>query len=381
MSGLPPGASGHRVPAKERLGQSESRRNDNMKPMTAMHLNAVTGTGKTERAAYYTAQLVGWGIYAAFLILLSPVSGMAEAFAIAGLWCGCGLLGTHVLRTYVNRHPQLTTVQLAARFAVAIVLIPTLMVTSQTLAYGALRTGGLHAGGVVAHFFQAVLVISLWCALYYGAHESRRRRAAEMEALRLELVAQVAQFHTLRSQLNPHFLFNCLNSLRELVDEDRDRAKQAITRLSDLLRYTLHADRVETVSLKEELAAVEDYLALEKIRFEERLSLRYEIAPEALSAKIPPMLLQTLAENGLKHGISKLPAGGELSITASVNDSNLRIEVTNSGNVAETNGSTAIGLENARERLRLVYGDRATLTLDTDGGQKVHAVATIPLSR
>ena len=349
--------------------------------MTGPSPNSIATAAGYDRAAYYIAQLVGWGLYATFIFLISsrPKEGVAAASTL--LWCGSGLLGTHLLRTYVNRHPEYSMAQLAVRFAAAIVLIPGLMVSAQATAYGVMSKQELHSAGVIAHFFQALLIISLWCALYFSAHEFRKRRAAEMEALRLALVAQVAQFHTLRSQLNPHFLFNCLNSLRELIDEDSDRAKQAVTRLSELLRYTLRADSVETVPLKEELAAVEDYLALEKVRFEERLRLRYDIAPEALSVKVPPMLLQTLAENGLKHGVAKLPAGGELSIVAFIADGSLQIEVTNTGTLAETNGSTAIGLENARERLKLVYGDQALLTLRVDGGHKVHATVTIPLSK
>jgi len=184
----------------------------------------------------------------------------------------------------------------------------------------------------------------------------------------------------LRSQLNPHFLFNCLNSLRELIDEDRNRAKQVIDLLSALLRYTLRADRVETVSLKEELGAVEDYLALEKVRFEERLQTRFAIDPRSLGAKLPPMLLQTLVENGVKHGIARLPAGGELVVVAEVVDGNLRVEVTNTGRLSDaTEGSSAIGLGNARERLRLMYGDSAALTLGAVDESKVRAEFVIPL--
>lgn len=350
-----------------------------IKPMTAPGATAPPTTAANDGQAYYVAQLLGWGLYAAFIYLISPGPKGPELAANALVWCGCGLFGTHVLRIYVDRHATHSVAQLTAGFAAAIVLIPAAMVSAQALTLGILNKQQGHYSGVVPHFFQAVLIISLWCALYFSARESRKRRAAEMEALRLALLAQVAQFRTLRSQLNPHFLFNCLNNLRELVDEDQERAKQLITRLSDLLRYTLRADSVETVPLKEELAALEDYLALEKIRFEERLRLRYEVTPEALAVRVPPMLLQTLAENGLKHGIAKLPAGGELSIAAVVSDGNLRIEVTNSGKMAHTSGSTVIGLENARERLKLVYGEQACLTLDVDSGERVHAVVTIPL--
>jgi two-component system LytT family sensor kinase len=97
-----------------------------------------------------------------------------------------------------------------------------------------------------------------------------------------------------------------------LIDENRERAKEVVDLLSELLRYTLRADRVDTVSLAEEPRAVEDYLSLEKVRFEERLRLHFDIARDSLTTKVPPMLLQTLAENGVKHGIAKLPAGGDL---------------------------------------------------------------------
>jgi hypothetical protein len=348
--------------------------------MTDRAPSPTAGAGETaphDRSAYYLAQLLGWGLYAAFIYLLSPGPKTLDAAATILLWCGCGLLGTQALHGYLSRRPERTGWELAGSFGAAIVLIPLVMVSIQTLSYGILEPRSYH-GGALAHFFQAVLVTCLWCALYFSAREFRKRRAAEMEALRLALVAQVAQFRTLRSQLNPHFLFNCLNSLHELIEEDRERAKQLVMRLSDLLRYTLRADSVEAVPLREELAAVEDYLALEKIRFEERLRLRYRIAPETLSARLPPMLLQTLAENGLKHGIGRLSAGGELSIETGVADGQLQIAVTNTGTLAPPNGSTAIGLENARERLRLVCGDRASLSLHMEGDQRVRAVVTIP---
>jgi LytS/YehU family sensor histidine kinase len=234
---------------------------------------------------------------------------------------------------------------------------------------------------MLAHYVQGVLVVSVWCAVVLTANEVNRRRSAEMEALRLALIAQTSQFHALRSQLNPHFLFNCLNGLRELIDEDRNRAKQVIDLLSALLRYTLRADRVETVSLREELEAVEDYLTLEKVRFEERLRIHFDIDPRSLEAKLPPMLLQTLAENGVKHGIALLPAGGDLAIVTEVLEGNLRIEVTNTGKLSDaTEGSSAVGLDNTRERLRLMYGNGASLTLVADEQSKVRAEVVIPLS-
>jgi LytS/YehU family sensor histidine kinase len=331
--------------------------------------------------AYYLSQSCGWGLYAILLYLLGRSSG-PQAAILVGVWCGIGLLGTHLLRTYANHRRWRTIPQLVPPFAVAALLIPAVMngadVAISTLVFH-------HAPEprfiLLAHYFQATLVVSVWCAVFLSANEARRRRVAEMEALRLALVAQVSQFHALRSQLNPHFLFNSLNNLRELIDEDRDRAKQVVDRLSELLRYTLRAGRVETVSFKEELRAVEDYLSLEKVRFEERLRVRFEIEPSTLDTRLPPMILQTLAENGVKHGISQLPAGGDLSIVARISGGQLRIAVTSSGTLSTVSEkSSSVGLDNARERLRLMYGDTASLTVAALDDCNVRAALAIPLS-
>jgi hypothetical protein len=330
---------------------------------------------------YYLSHLAGWTVYGLLQYWISPRGLPVALSAVA--WCGTGLLGTHLLGWYADRRRWQTIPQLAIPFVVGTLLLAAAMNATRA-AVGTLwfheSFRPTYGWVAMAHYVQSVLVISVWCAVVFTANEVNRRRSAEMEALRLALVAQSSQFHALRSQLNPHFLFNCLNSLRELIDEDRNRAKQVIDLLSALLRYTLRADRVEMVSLKEELGAVEDYLALEKVRFEERLRTKFDIDPKSLEAKLPPMLLQTLAENGVKHGIARLPAGGELGVITQMLEGNLRVEVTNSGELSDaTEGSSAVGLDNARERLRLMYGDGASLTLAASGERKVRAEVVIPL--
>lgn len=331
--------------------------------------------------AYYVAHLAGWTLYGLLQYWFSPRGFPVAVSAVA--WCGTGLVGTHLLAWCADRRRWTTIPQLAIPFAVGTLVLAGAMNAGRA-AVGTLwfqePFQPTHGWVAMAHYLQSVLVISVWCAVVLTANEVNRRRSAEMEALRLALVAQTSQFHALRSQLNPHFLFNCLNSLRELIDEDRNRAKQVIDLLSALLRYTLRADRVETVSLKEELGAVEDYLALEKVRFEERLHTKFDIDPQSLEAKLPPMLLQTLAENAVKHGIARLPAGGELAVLTQMLEGNLRVEVTNTGELSDaTEGSSAVGLDNARERLRLMYGDGASLTLAATGECKVRAEVVIPL--
>jgi hypothetical protein len=350
-----------------------------------------TGMPKPQKTAhrlvggrtYYVSNLVAWSLYGLLQYEVPPEPRGLPVAMGAIAWCGTGLLGTHLLACYADRRDWETLSQLVTPFVVGALVLSALM----NAARAAVGILWLHEpfrstrGWVVpAHYVQGVLVLSVWCAVVLAANEVNHRRSAETEALRLALIAQTSQFHALRSQLNPHFLFNCLNSLRELIDEDRDRAKQVIDQLSALLRYTLRADRVETVSLKEELGAVEEYLALEKVRFEERLRTRFDIDPRSLEARLPPMLLQTLAENGVKHGIARLLEGGELAVVTQALEENLRVEITNTGKLSDaTEGSSAVGLDNARERLRLMYGDSASLTLTDAGESKVRAELVIPL--
>jgi hypothetical protein len=180
---------------------------------------------------YYLCQLGGWSLYGILQYGFSPTPCGLMALTGSAVWCGTGLLGTHLLRTYARHRCWGSIQQLALPFAVAALIIPAAMNAAHLAVTAvALSERGVasHSWVVPTHFIQAVLVVSVWCALYLSANEARRRQLAEMEALRLALMAQTSQFHALRSQLNPHFLFNCLNSLRELIDEDRDRAKQVV---------------------------------------------------------------------------------------------------------------------------------------------------------
>jgi LytS/YehU family sensor histidine kinase len=224
-------------------------------------------------------------------------------------------------------------------------------------------------------------LFSLWLTIYLAVHEFRRRRAAEVHALRLELVAQEAQLRGLRAQLNPHFLFNCLNGLRELIVEDPKRAQSMVTQLSALLRYALESDQVEQVPFEDEIRVVKDYLALEALRFEERLKVEWAIAPESSKVPVPPMLLQTLVENALKHGISRRPEGGRISIKTTVRDSRLQLEVINSGEIPQQPSENGIGLKNARLRLQLLYGDQASIILENAPQGNARVLGIIPLQR
>ncbi len=198
------------------------------------------------------------------------------------------------------------------------------------------------------------------------------------DARQLAVVAKDAQLQVLVSQINPHFLFNCLNNLRALIVENPEKAQNMVTALSSLLRYSLQAGKAMTAPLKTELEIAETYLRLESIRFEGRLSSQTEIAPDTLKIHVPVMLVQSLVENGVKHGIEKRKNGGEIRIAAWLQNGSLKIRVSNSGQLATSGNSTHIGLQNSRERLRLLYGDAAHLDLHNDGADSVVAEISMP---
>lgn len=216
-------------------------------------------------------------------------------------------------------------------------------------------------------------------------HLFDRFNRSELDRVQLTASVKEAELRALKSQVNPHFIFNSLNSLRALIDEDPARARQSVTQLANLLRYSLQSGQLETVPFEEELRVVNDYLALEQVRHEERLRVRLDVAPETLSLPIPPMLLQTLVENAVKYGIATQPEGGEVRIFARRDGGALRLEVTNPGSLpgsarsARVNGSTGVGLKNASDRLRLLFGEHATLTLRSASPDLVVAEAVIPL--
>jgi LytS/YehU family sensor histidine kinase len=224
-----------------------------------------------------------------------------------------------------------------------------------------------------------ILATLMWSLAYLGFHYFERAKRLAVEQLQLAVVAKDAQLHGLMAQLQPHFLFNCLNSVRGLIVEDPAKAQATVTQLSTLMRYSLQATQVSTVALATELAMVRTYLALEAVRFEERLRTEIEVGDGLAALPVPVMLVQSLVENGVKHGIERSPAGGTIRISAWQDHGALRIRVENPGRLGASPPSTQIGLANARARLRLLYGPAAALALGDDD-RTVTAEVSIPLS-
>jgi len=236
-----------------------------------------------------------------------------------------------------------------------------------------------------AHFFS-ILTLNLFsyavvaCAGSAGAllRELRDREAA---AERLEAQLARAQLVALRSQLHPHFFFNTLNAIAELVHRDAEAADLMIARLASFLRRSLEAGDAHEVPLGEELEAMEAYLDVVRLRFGDRVAVSVEVEPDALGALVPPLLLQPLVENAVRHGLEPSPAGGRLEVVGARRGDRLVLEVRDDGVGLPADPEArreGIGLRNTRDRLRRLHGDAATLGVTERPGGGVAAVVMLP---
>jgi signal transduction histidine kinase len=336
---------------------------------------------------YILCQLLGWYAQAAGNIVFSRLGEAITWKPVALYMWGAlaGILTTHALRAFIRRRqwlklsPLRALPRVAAAALVTGTVITALVTAGWPLAFGmaALRKAGYAWILPVVSIWS--ITVFLWEVIYFGVHYFESFQTSEVEKLRLAVVAKDSQLRALISQVNPHFIFNCLNGLRAMIVEDPARAQDMVTELSNILRYSLQSGRTETVPLETELEAVTAYLKLEAIRLEERLRVHIAVDPESLETRIPPMLLQTLVENGIKHGVARLPGGGEIRVDSQVESRAVKIQVRNSGQLRDDAGSTRLGLDNARERLRLLYGNAASLVLRNYDGDSVVAEISIPV--
>lgn len=226
--------------------------------------------------------------------------------------------------------------------------------------------------------------VLIWVLIYIFYSYTNERRDDAIVRIKLQSSIKETEAKVLRAQMNPHFMFNALNSIRALVIEDPKRAQQGVTQLSNILRSSLVADRRTTVTLKEELKTIADYLALEKVRYEERLQIKWDIDKRTLGLLVPPMMLQTLVENAIKHGVQKALRWGFVEIKTGLDAKYLIIRVRNTGElVSKTNAHVAggFGLVNTKQRLHLLYGDDATFDIEQQDSITVCAEIRLPLGK
>jgi len=334
-----------------------------------------------------------WALYFALnTFLFTTFSGWSSGIVLISLVLSVGMcLVSGTLRWQALRRDwfSLRPTAILLRLLLTVIFGATLV---QTLIQIALRlalhwqwvslpaAANFQPVAIFSYWINTVIVLALWTAAWVGVHALRRYRHGEVARLTAEAARHALELDALRARLNPHFVFNALNNLRALINEDTERARELVTRLSNTLRNALEHHQSERVTLADELAVVRDYLAVEQVHYEQRLRIREEIAEAALAATLPPMLLQLLVENAIKHGIARTPGGGELLIRASVTAQRLYLIVSNPG-VLHSHGTplttgTGVGLAYLRNTLARVPGS-ATLDL-RQVGSSVVATLEIP---
>ncbi|HMX35877.1 MAG TPA: histidine kinase [Ferruginibacter sp.] len=228
--------------------------------------------------------------------------------------------------------------------------------------------------------YYNLLLIAIWMLIYIVYHYVERNRKGELDRLRLESTVKELELKTIKAHINPHFIFNSLNSIRALVDENPTRARRAITELSNILRSSMQAEKAETVTLQSELDIVKDYLALEQMRFEERLKVEMDIDKDTLEQPVPPMMLQTLVENSIKHGISKLINGGQVRIVARFTNEHLELSVQNTGQLNGHINGEGFGIKSTQDRLNLMYQGKAAFEIRNIDGGLVESKVILPVT-
>ncbi len=238
-----------------------------------------------------------------------------------------------------------------------------------------------------AYFYLSMInvyaVFLLWSLLYFVFQYFENFQKAKYAQVIAQSQLKDATLLNLRNQINPHFLFNALNSIRSLTVTDTNKAREAVTLLSEILRYSLNSEQKKYVTLKEEFDVVRDYLELEKIRFGERLNYNIQLDDGSNDIQIPPLMVMTLAENAIKHGISQLKNGGTIQVQASIRQNGLEIILNNSGTFSEKQHdleNSGIGLHNTRQRLAMLYNNKAQFNIKQQDSDTVTASIQIPLS-
>lgn len=197
----------------------------------------------------------------------------------------------------------------------------------------------------VVYWLNTGIMLGIWCAGWFGWQAITQARRSRMAQLQAEARAAQLQHDALRARLNPHFLFNALNNLRALIPSDPARARQQVDDLSLLLRHALDHGERGAVPLTEELAVVDAYLAMEGIHHEERLQVVRDIDAALLSVAVPPMVVQLLVENAIKHGIAVTPGGGELGLSVALGpDDTVQVAVTSPGQIGQSQPGHGVGL-------------------------------------
>ena len=344
---------------------------------------------KKHSSLYWICQIAGWLSYGLTILFfasildkeLNPIFYPRLAINLS-----IGILLTHLLRETMHRFSLRPPMPSDQWWKLFLLLFAFSIVNSFSTSYLAevlkLYEPGRNIPLSRRFLFSIIFdtpIFLVWMSVYVLWHYIEFTNTEEIKKVRLETMIKELELKTIKSQINPHFIFNALNSIRALVDEDPQRARQAITELSNILRSSIQVDKVEITSLEKELDIVKDYLALEYIRFADRLKVVYEVEPKTLVNQIPPMMLQTLVENAIKHGLGKQPGDCTIKIISTVENDKLVLIVQNTGLLQQAQ-KDGFGLQSTRERLNILYRGQAIFEIFQCAPNEVTAKLVIPIS-
>ena len=346
----------------------------------------------SRKQIYWISQVAGWSFYVAInLFIIASFDKLPWQRILVWIFLGLiGILFTHLLRGVIRKNNwlQLQLKKLIPRVIIASIVTGTIiyaLVYAASYIAGTMQHEEFNIARPIAGSVNLSGITLLWCLIYFVVHYMENYKKKEIESLIWEAAVKDYELKTLKSQLNPHFMFNAMNSIRALIEEDPQSAKVAITKLSNILRYSLQMERMERVPLEDEIETVKNYLDLERIRFEDRLNYKLDIDRASEKIEIPPMMIQTLVENGIKHGVSKRTKGGEINLKSKIqstsNGPRLRIEIRNSGHFSEEQlkKSNGFGVSNTKHRLNLLFGESANFSIKNENGDTVLAEVEIPI--
>jgi len=339
---------------------------------------------------YWFSQIIGWGIFTLvnifFALTFDRLNGLFVKRLLLFLFFGICI--THLMRWLSHRINLLYRplnkqipgfILLAFGGALVIAFLETVFYRSLKLTR-AEEDAFPFAGSLLIAMFSAFIYLFIWVCIYFIYHYVQKSRRQQVDTLRLEALVKELELKTIKAHINPHFIFNALNSIRALIDENPERARSAITELSNILRSSMQADKDETVSLEKELSIVKDYLALETIRFEDRLKVIYKIDEDTLDLRLPPMMLQTLVENAIKHGVSRQMEGGVIRVISDFTEGFHELRVQNTGQLSATRNAEGFGLSSTQNRLSLLYGPQASFEINQVEPELVEAKLQIPVA-
>lgn len=347
---------------------------------------------KTRRLSrYWVFQFAGWGLFALIHIFYVLLFNRYETASLQRIffYLEVGIIFTHFMREVILRSSLLLK-DLGSQILTFLLftIVFSFFITCVVSPFEHLFHLRLNAEGrpysylslFITNFIQFIPLLLMWNAIYFMYHFVMKTRKQELDTIKLEALVRQLEVQTIKAHINPHFIFNSLNGIKALIDEEPQRARQSISQLSTILRSSLSAEKSDTVELVKELEIVKAYLDLESMRFEERLKVEIDVDEATLNNQVPPMMLQTLVENAIKHGISKQVKGGIVKIVSDIRGGQHELLVQNTGHLnGAAKAGGGFGISSTKDRLQILYGDKASFEIRQADPTLVEAKVLMPI--